>query len=174
MLSLLNQDFFDEVRKRDANEVINHFGPRVGKLLIKQAYLEEKFNTVCVEDGVKMTPLTDEFITDDARQCALELRETTSELIRAFSIKENELKLRAHGYHNTQGELSNFLEAFKHLEEMMLHKLVTPLEEMNSVKENIRTLKEKTKTLSELKDQKDDAFKKYCEECSNNKELRKH
>jgi hypothetical protein len=64
---MLNQEFFEEIRKKDSSEIINHFGPRVGKLLIKHAFLEEKFNTVCVEDGVKMTPLDDEFITDEAR-----------------------------------------------------------------------------------------------------------
>ena len=67
MLGLLNQEFFEEIRKKDDNDIINHFGGLIGKLLIKHAYLEEKFNTVCVDDGVKMTPLTDEFISEDAR-----------------------------------------------------------------------------------------------------------
>lgn len=88
MLAMLNQEFFEEVRKRDNNDIIDIFGPKVGKLLNRHGMLEEKFNTVCVEDGVKMTPLDDEFITDEARQCALELKETTQKLVREFSNKE--------------------------------------------------------------------------------------
>jgi hypothetical protein len=41
----------------DPNEILNQFGSRAGRVLLKQADLEEKFNTICVEDGVKMTPL---------------------------------------------------------------------------------------------------------------------
>jgi len=91
---MLNQEFFDEVRKRDNNDIIDHFGTRCGKLLIRHALLEEKFNSVCMDDGVKMTPLTDEFISEDARQCAIDLRETTSQLIRIFSDREMQLKLQ--------------------------------------------------------------------------------
>ena len=70
---MLNVDFFEMIRKCDEAETIQHFGARTGKLLIKQAILEERFQTVCVEDGVKMTPLDDEFISEEARQCALEV-----------------------------------------------------------------------------------------------------
>jgi DNA repair ATPase RecN len=56
---------------------------------------------------------------------------------------------------------------------MMLYKLVTPLEEINSIKENVKYLKEKTSNLQELKDSKEDNYKKYCEECSKSKEQRK-
>jgi len=44
---------------------------------------------VCVEDGVKMTPLDDELCTPEARECALDLKDTTLKLIRAFSTREN-------------------------------------------------------------------------------------
>ena len=71
---MLNAEFFEEIRRRDENEVMNHFGSRVGKQLLKQGFLEEKFMNVLVEDGIKMTPLTDEFITEDARNTALDLK----------------------------------------------------------------------------------------------------
>lgn len=51
--------------------------------------------------------------------------------------------------------------------------MVTPLEEVNSIKENLKHLEVKTKNLQDLRDTKEDAFKKYCEECSKSKELRK-
>merc|ERR1719183_2654882 len=94
VLSLLNMDFFEELKKRDEQEIINHFGARPGKLLIKQAILEERFLTVCVEDGVKMTPLDDEFVTEEARQCALETKETIKQLVRIFGEREMQLKLK--------------------------------------------------------------------------------
>jgi len=40
-----------------------------------------------VEDGIKMTPLDDEFITDEARTCALQVRDNTAKLMRAFDEK---------------------------------------------------------------------------------------
>ena len=93
VLSMLNQEFFEEIReevkKKDSTDILNHFGPKLGKLLLKHADLEEKFNSLCVEDGIKMTPLESEFISEEARQCALELRNTTAKLIREFSIQEN-------------------------------------------------------------------------------------
>jgi len=63
-------------------------------LLVNQAILEEKFQTVCVEDGVKMTPLDDEFINEEARNCALDTKENIKKLVRAFTEKENFLKLK--------------------------------------------------------------------------------
>ena len=38
VLSMLNTEFFkeiEEIRKKDETEILAHFGPRVGKLLIK-------------------------------------------------------------------------------------------------------------------------------------------
>jgi hypothetical protein len=111
VLSLLNQELFEEVRKKDLNDIMDHFGPRIGKMLMKHAQLEDKFNTVCVEDGVKMTPLDDEFITEEARQCALDIRESTTKLLRVFSERENELKLKAF-YSGQSSELVGLLNAF--------------------------------------------------------------
>ena len=68
VLSMLNMEFFEGIRKADEHEIINHFGPQIGKLILKHAMLEEKFNNVCLENGVKMTPINDEFISDEARQ----------------------------------------------------------------------------------------------------------
>jgi hypothetical protein len=74
--------------------------------LIKQAILDEKFQTVCVEDGVKMTPLDDEFITEEARQCALEVKVNIKHLIRIFSNKEMQLKLKI--YEHKSNEFAGF------------------------------------------------------------------
>lgn len=94
MLQLLNCEFFEEIRKKEENDVIHHFGPRVGKLLCNHANLEEKFVTVCVEDGVKMSPIDHELTSEEARQTALAVRDNTAKLIRIFSDREHQLKLK--------------------------------------------------------------------------------
>ena len=63
-MALLNEEFFAEIR-RDDQEVINHFGPQLGRLMIKHAALEEDFNTNCLENGVKMLKLDDEDTTEE-------------------------------------------------------------------------------------------------------------
>uniref|UniRef100_A0A7S3CT80 Dynein regulatory complex protein 10 n=1 Tax=Strombidium rassoulzadegani TaxID=1082188 RepID=A0A7S3CT80_9SPIT len=168
---MVNQEFFEEVRKKDDNDIVNHFGPSVGRLLIKHAILEEKFNTVCVEDGVKMTKF-EEMESEEARQCALDIRQTTAKLVRLFSDKENRLKLRAQ-FAQTSAEFSNFIGTVNSLEKMMNTKLNTPQEEVKSIEENKKILEQKTKTLQETLNHKLDAYHKYCEECSKSKELRK-
>lgn len=40
VLALLNCDFFDEIAKKEQDELIHHFGPTVGALLYEHAHLE--------------------------------------------------------------------------------------------------------------------------------------
>ena len=35
ILGMLNSEFIEEIRRRDEGDVLNHFGPRVGRLLLK-------------------------------------------------------------------------------------------------------------------------------------------
>ena len=107
---MLNQEFFEEIRKKDSTDILNHFGPKIGKLLLRHADLEDKFNTVCVEDGVKMTPLDSEFSTEEARQIATEIKLTTAKMVREFQIPENQLKLKA--YEHKSPEFAAFIESY--------------------------------------------------------------
>jgi len=43
ILSLLNTEFFEEIKRVDESDLMNTFGSRVGKLLFNHAILEEKF-----------------------------------------------------------------------------------------------------------------------------------
>ena len=110
MLSLLNADFFEELKKRDDQEIIDHFGPIVGKRLLRQAYLEEKFQTVCVDDGVNMTPLDSELCTPEAKQCALNVKDNITKLVRLFSHPENQMKLKV--YEHKSPEMAAFIDQF--------------------------------------------------------------
>ena len=96
ILSLLNADFFEELKKKDDQEILDHFGPIVGKHLLRQAYLEERFVTVCVDDGVNMTPLDSDLCTLEARQCALNVKDNITKLVRLFTNPENQAKLRVY------------------------------------------------------------------------------
>ena len=40
LLQKLSCEFFEEIKKKEESEVISHFGPPVGKLLLKHAALE--------------------------------------------------------------------------------------------------------------------------------------
>jgi hypothetical protein len=168
---MLNTDFFEELKKKDEGDICNHFGNRVGKQMIKQSILEERFLTVCVEDGVKMTPLDDEFITEEARQCALDLKDNTMKIMRAFTDREMQLKLTSF-LKMQSSEFAAFNDSFHCMQRLYTVKLNTPQEEVKSIKANLTLLKEKITKLEHQRTVKKDAYDKYCEECSKSKEIR--
>ena len=51
LMAKLNCEFFSEILKKEEADVISHFGPPIGKLLIKHATLEDKFNQFCMDDS---------------------------------------------------------------------------------------------------------------------------
>ena len=97
VLSLLNKEFFEDIKAKIAKDghdpIYNIFGVQLGKLVIKHAEIEDEFTLLCVPDGVKMVP-DDENIEPAQVDCKLALRNSTLKLIRAFSTRENQLKLK--------------------------------------------------------------------------------
>ena len=146
----MNSDFFEELKKKDDQEVIDHFGNIVGKHLLRQAYLEEKFQTVCVDDGVNMTPLDSELCTPEARQCALNVKENITKLVRLFSLPENQAKLRV--YEHKSSEMSAFIEQFGDLQKLFTTKLNTPMEEKKAQDKSRKVLDEKCLKLTDIRD----------------------
>lgn len=76
---------------------MNRFDRQIGKLLINHAFLEEKFNTECVEEGMngmKMIGLEEDHLGEEGRDTIFKLKDTINKLIRAFSdpIKFQKLK----------------------------------------------------------------------------------
>lgn len=57
-----------------------------------------------------MTPLESELCTPEARQCALNVKENITKLVRLFSLPENMLKLKV--YEHKSQEMSAFIEQF--------------------------------------------------------------
>lgn len=64
MLSFLNEELFVEVRQSE-EDVINHFGLQVGRLMVRHAQLEDEFNNTCLENGVKILPIDDEDTSEE-------------------------------------------------------------------------------------------------------------
>jgi hypothetical protein len=79
-----------------------------------------------------------EFQTDEEILCINDIRNTTSKLIRAFSIRENELKLKIH--ETKSPEFETFKESFENLQKLYSFKLGTPMEEVLSIKSNLKRL----------------------------------
>jgi hypothetical protein len=59
--------------------------------------------------------------------------------VREFSNRENQLKLKAFDHKANEGEFSAFLDTFKNLKNLMTVRLQTPLEEVLSNKESVKT-----------------------------------
>jgi len=118
-----------------------------------------------------MTPLTDEFISEEARLCALDVRDTTAKLIRTFSDKEMQLKLKSYEVHKSD-EFNEYLKTFQDLRKLYGNKLNTPLEEVNSIRENLKLYQMKHEKALDDRDTKKDSYDKYVEECNKTKESR--
>lgn len=81
-----------------------------------------------------MIPLDDEFLSEDAKQVAINIRKTTSNLVRQFVTPQMQLKLKALA-DSRSNEYAGFIEAFEQLKNLWWTKLTTPLEEEQSIKE---------------------------------------
>lgn len=123
-----------------------------------------------MEDGVKMTPLTDELITPEATQTAHAVKASTAKLIRTFADKEMQLKLKQ--YETKSDDFNEYFKTFENLKSLYGQKLNTPLEEVNSIKENLKMYQIKQQKALETRDTKKDSFDKYVEECTKSKEQR--
>ena len=98
------------------------------------------------------------------------MRKSILRLIREFSKEENKQKLKH--YAQTSAEMESFKKTFSDLQELYEQKLSTPLEEVNSINENLKIMRTRVTKLKEIKESKQDAFDKYCEECAKSKEQR--
>lgn len=90
---MLNSEFFEEVRKASEDDISATFGHKVGNMLKRHAEWEEKFQSLCVEDGVKMTDIDE--LMEDGRAAAVELKKSTMKLVRVFNDQEMILRLKA-------------------------------------------------------------------------------
>lgn len=99
-----------------------------------------------------MTPLDDEYLSEEAKQVAMNLRKTTANLVRHFSTPAMQVKLKAAFGETRSNELAGFIDAFEQLKTLTYTKLTTPMEEENSIKEQLRLLQTRTQKLKEVRD----------------------
>ena len=101
-----------------------------------------------------MTPLDDEFLPEEAKKTALKLRKTSANLVRHFQLPALQLKLKASLGESRSSEFSGLIESFEQMKSLWWTKLTTPLEEVNSIKEQLRILQSRTQKLKEIHDLK--------------------
>ena len=123
--------------------VVHHFGPTVGALLFEHAQLEQAFKQNNVGPDGKMTALDDEFLPEEAKKTAVKLRKTTANLVRHFQDPKMQLRLKTLG-ETRSADYAALIESFEQMKSLWWTKLTTPLEEVNSIKEQLRILQSRT------------------------------
>lgn len=113
--------------------------------------MEQAFKQNNVGPDGKMTALDNEFLTEDARKTAIRLRKTTANLVRHFQDPKMQLKLKTLG-ETRSAEYASLIDSFEQMKNLWWTKLTTPLEEMNSIREQLRILQSRTQKLREIRD----------------------
>jgi len=72
-----------------------------------------------------------------------------------------QLKLKASLGETRSSEFAALIESFEQMKSLWWTKLTTPLEEMNSIKEQLMILQSRTQKLKEIRDQKKEHLQKY-------------
>jgi len=86
VLALLNCEVFEEIAKKELDELVHIFGPTVGPLMHEHAHLEQGFKQNNIGPDGKMTALDDEFLPEEAKKAAIKIRKTTANLVRHFQV----------------------------------------------------------------------------------------
>ena len=75
-----------------------------------------------------MTPLDDEFVTEEARQCAIEVKETIKQLVRIFGDREMQLKLKQ--FEHKSNEFAAFQDTFGNMQHLYNNKMCNNSQEV--------------------------------------------
>ena len=91
IVELLRSEFFEEILKPDAPDMIERFGDQLGTLMHHHAQLEASFKATLKPDG-KVND--DNFQNEESKAVEADLNRTTAKLIRAFSTPDRKLQLK--------------------------------------------------------------------------------
>jgi hypothetical protein len=139
----------------------------------EHANLEQSFKQNNIGPDGKMTSLDDEFLPEEAKKTANKIRKTTANLVRHFQVNPQlQLKLKQSMGDQRLSEYSQLIESFEQMKSLWWTKLTRPLEEENSIQEQLRILDSRTKKLREIRDQKKEHLQKYEEESREQKAQR--
>lgn len=114
----------------------------------------------------------DEDLPEEAKTVAVNLKKTTSNLVRTFYNNQDLLiKLKQFG-DARNSDMMQFIDTYTDLQKLWATKLVTPLEEEESMQQQIAEIEEKNKAHQDTRNTKKVQFTKYNEENTEQKEQR--
>jgi hypothetical protein len=135
------------------------YGPQIGPVLFSHAQNEQSFKANNIEGGnQKMTELDSEFANDEMRAVAMNIKKSTSLLVRYFH-KNNEAYLKLQSQSDTRSaELTQFIEFFQSMRDLQQILLTTPKEEQDSMLKNIQIYLDSVKELMTTKDNRQESL----------------
>lgn len=150
------------------------FGAEAGRALFLEAESEFNFMTDNIISNV-MEPLDSEFLNPEqrlkAKKNARDIQKQIMKLIRIFGTKQMQDKLEKEIKipRSTNNDVSNYLEVFRDLKKLWTSKLCTPLEEVQSIREQLQRLEMSVNDLQTTLKSKDESYSKYLEQSKEHK-----
>ena len=117
-----------------------------------------------------MEPLNSELLQADqrlrAKKNARDIQKQILKLVRLFSSKQmmDKLKKEFNPRSQSQNDVAAYLEVYKDMKKLWMQRLCTPLEEVQSIKEQLARLDKSVEDLEKVHKQKEEAYQKYQEQ----------
>lgn len=119
-----------------------------------------------------MVDLDSDLANDEQRAVAVNLRKTTSTLVRHFHQNEDAfLKLQTQN-DTRSSEFAGFQDFFQQMKDLYTILLTTAKEEQDSMNKQIQILQDSTKNLTTTKDNRQETLQKQLESMKEQKEMR--
>jgi len=145
------------------------FGADAGKTLFLEAESEFNFLNENIVANV-MEPLNSELLQADqrlrAKKNARDIQKQILKLVRIFSTKQmqDKLKKEFNPRSTSQSDVAAYLEIYKDMKKLWMSKLCTPLEEVQSIREQLARLEQSVEDLEKTHKTKEEAYQKYQEQ----------
>lgn len=170
----MSAEFFVDIKKYSKDELKQMFGAEAGRALFQESESEFNFMTENIISNV-MEPLDSELLNPEqrlkAKKNSRDIQKQIMKLIRLFGTKpmqdklEKEIKIPR----STNNDVSNYLEVFRDLKKLWTSKLCTPLEEVQSIREQLQRLEQSVNDLQQTLKTKDESYSKYLEQSKEHK-----
>lgn len=175
-LSFLSAEMFQEVFKKNEEELKNVFGNEAGEYLADEAVREDNFQSANCFDGVHMEDLNSEAITPEfrrgARVNANAIEKNIKQLVRIFARRDMRDKLVKEFGPFKNNEISGFKGSYERMKMLYQVKNGTSLEEYTTTMEQLKEMKSTTETLKQTLNNKQDTLDQYMQESKEHKAQR--
>jgi hypothetical protein len=116
VLALLNSKVFEEIAKKELDELVHIFGPKIGPLMLEYANLEQSFKKNNIGPDGKMTAIDNEFLPEEAKKVAIKIRKSILNLVHHFQMNPKlQLKLKQTICDHRLSEYSQLIESFEQM-----------------------------------------------------------